>query len=167
MCHFPSRPTYGLLPRPLPPVDRLGPPNVGASFLEPNSYHDVIHAKWHLAMAEEIVALERTGTWDLVSLPLCVCPVTCKGSTRLRFALMVPLSVTKLVLWLVAFRRSMVLITIRLCSCEPYDHCSHIRHLSVSQLDVKNVFLNGELCKEVYVQPPLGYSTSRFSYACF
>ena len=77
MSHFPSRPTYGLLPRPLPPVDRLGLPSVGASVLETTSYRDVIHTKWHLAcMAEEIVALERIGTWDIVSLPPHVCPIT-------------------------------------------------------------------------------------------
>ena len=29
-------------------------------------------------MAEEIAALERTGTWDLVSLPPGVRPITCK-----------------------------------------------------------------------------------------
>jgi hypothetical protein len=33
-----------------------------------------------------------------------------------------------------------------------------IRGWSISQLDVKNVFLNGELCDDVYMHPPPGYS---------
>jgi hypothetical protein len=46
---------------------------------EPVSYRDaILHLEWQHAMAEEIVALEWTGTWDLVPCPPCVRPITCK-----------------------------------------------------------------------------------------
>jgi hypothetical protein len=35
---------------------------------------------------------------------------------------------------------------------------SSILEWSISQLNVKNVFLNGELCEDVYIRPPPGYS---------
>ena len=38
----------------------------------------VVHPEWQLAMAEEIAALERTGTWEIVSLPPSIRPITCK-----------------------------------------------------------------------------------------
>jgi hypothetical protein len=46
---------------------------------EPASYRDaILHPKWQHAMAEEIAALERTDTWDLVPCPPRVRPITCK-----------------------------------------------------------------------------------------
>ena len=40
--------------------------------------------EWQLAMAEEIAALERTGTWDLVSPPPGVRPITCKWVYKIK-----------------------------------------------------------------------------------
>jgi hypothetical protein len=54
-------------------------------------------------MAEDIVALEQTDTWDLVS-----------GSISLRFALTILLNLIRHVLLLMVFSRNMVVIIIRL-----------------------------------------------------
>jgi hypothetical protein len=46
---------------------------------EPATYRDaILYPEWQHAMAEEIAALERIGTWDLVLCPPRVCPITCK-----------------------------------------------------------------------------------------
>jgi hypothetical protein len=65
-------------------------------------------------MAEEIAALERTGTWDLYHVPHVFVRLLVSGYIRLRLALMVLLSDIRLVLLLVVFSRSMVEIMMRL-----------------------------------------------------
>jgi hypothetical protein len=45
-------------------------PSAFTALSEPASYRDaILHPEWQHAMAEEIAALERTGTWDLVPYP--------------------------------------------------------------------------------------------------
>jgi hypothetical protein len=49
------------------------------ALFEPASYRDAIrHPEWQHAMAQEIAALERTDTWDLVPCPSRVRLITCK-----------------------------------------------------------------------------------------
>jgi hypothetical protein len=75
-----------LSPRRRCPPDRYSPSQYGLSVaLEPTSYRDAErHPEWQLAMAEEIAALERTGTWDLVSPPPGVRPITCKWVYKIK-----------------------------------------------------------------------------------
>ena len=61
----PSQPTYG-----------LSLSNVGAAVLEQTSYLFVVHTKWHLAMIEDIATVGCIDTWDIVSLPPHVRPIT-------------------------------------------------------------------------------------------
>ena len=72
----PSQPTSGMCPRPLSPTYRLCLSNIGVVVLEQTYYLYVVHTKCHLAMIEDIATVERIGTWDIVSLPPRVLPIT-------------------------------------------------------------------------------------------
>jgi len=46
---------------------------------EPSTYHEASRIpEWQLAMSEELAALDRQGTWDLVPLPSHAIPITSK-----------------------------------------------------------------------------------------
>ena len=118
-------------------------------------------------MAEEIHALERTGTWDLVPLPTGVRPITCKWVYKVR---------THSDGSLVHYKARLVARGFQQEYGRDYDetfaHVAHmtivrtlfavaaVRQWSISQLDVKNAFLNGELREVVYMQTPPGYTIS-------
>ena len=78
----------------LPPIDHYG--YSGAAFLETTSYHDAfVHPEWRHAIVEEIVALVRIDTWDVISLPPRARPIACKCVYNVN-TLMVLLSVIRL-----------------------------------------------------------------------
>ncbi|WVZ52525.1 hypothetical protein U9M48_003573, partial [Paspalum notatum var. saurae] len=121
--------------------------------------------EWQLAMAEEIAALERTSTWDLVPTTSHVRPITCKWVYKVK---------TRSDGSLERYKARLVARGFQQEHGRDYDETfapvahvttdrallavASIREWSISQLDVKNVFLNGELREEVYMQPPPGYS---------
>ena len=129
------------------------------------SYRDaVVHPEWQLAMAEEIAALERTGTWDLVSLPPRVRPITCKRVYKVKTRSDGSLELYKARLVARGFQQEhgrdydeTSTHVAHMTTARTFLAMAFVRHWSVSQLDVKNAFLNGELREEVYMQPPTGY----------
>ena len=147
----------------LKPLDRYG--FAGTVFSEPATYHDAIcHPEWQLAMAEEIAALERTGTWDLVPLPSHARPITCEWVYKIKTRSDGSLERYKARLVARGFQQEYGRDYDE--TFAPVAHMTTVRTLlavasvrawSISQLDVKNVFLNGELREEVYMRPPPGY----------
>ncbi|KAK1626379.1 hypothetical protein QYE76_000694 [Lolium multiflorum] len=134
--------------------------------LSPTSYRDALaHPEWQLAMAEDIATLEHTGTWDVVSPPSSVRPITCKWVYKIK---------TRSDGSLERYKTRLVARGFQQEHNRDYDETftpvahmttvrtvlviASVRHWSVSQLDVQNAFLNGELREEVYMQPPPGYS---------
>uniref|UniRef100_A0A2N9HUB6 Integrase catalytic domain-containing protein n=1 Tax=Fagus sylvatica TaxID=28930 RepID=A0A2N9HUB6_FAGSY len=86
---------------------------------------------WQQAMKEELDALLKTGTWDLVDLPAGKSAIGCKWVYKIK-------------------TRSDGIVDrykARLVAKEIH-----------SRMDVKNAFLNGELTEEVYMQLPPGFS---------
>ena len=160
------------IPSPLParqhrPPDRYSPSQYGLSVaLEPTSYQDAErHPEWQLAMAEEIAALERTGTWDLVSPPPGVRPITCKWVYKIKTRSDGSLERYKARLVARGFQQEhgrdydeTFAPVAHMTTVRTLLAVASVRHWSVSQLDVQNAFLNGELSEEVYMQPPPGYS---------
>jgi hypothetical protein len=115
-------------------------------------------------MTEEIAALERTDTWDIVPCPPRVCPITCKWVYKVKTRS--DGSLERYKARLVAHDFQQVQGHDYNETCAPVAHMTTIRTLlamtfvqkwSISQLDVKNVFLNGKLCEDVYMRPPPGY----------
>jgi hypothetical protein len=116
-------------------------------------------------MAEEIAALEQIDTWDLVPCPPHVCLITCKWVCKVK---------TRSNGSIKRYKARLVAHGFQQEQGHDYDETfppiahmttihtllvvASIRKWSISQLDVKNVFLNGELCEDVYMHPPPRYS---------
>jgi hypothetical protein len=136
------------------------------AFFEPASYRDVIlYPEWQHVMAEEIAALERTDTWNLVSCPPRIRPITYKSVYKVNSCSNGSLE---------RYKARLVARDFQQEHGRDYDetfaHVAHmttirtllvvtsVREWSISQLDLKNIFLNGELREDVYMRPPPGYS---------
>jgi hypothetical protein len=59
--------------------------HVNAIAGEPITYQEAASIpEWQLAMTEELAALDRTGTWDLVPLPSHAVPITSKWVFKIK-----------------------------------------------------------------------------------
>jgi hypothetical protein len=178
----PSSPTNSSLEQLVHRSHRLRrPPNcyspsafTATALAEPASYHDaILHPEWQHVMAEEIAALEWNDMWDLVPYPPRVLPITCKWVYKVKTRSDGSLERYKAHLVACGFQQEQ--------GCDydetfaPVAHITTIYTLlvvasiqewSISQLDVKNdflngvknVFLNGELRENVYMRQSPGYS---------
>ncbi|RVW45092.1 Retrovirus-related Pol polyprotein from transposon TNT 1-94 [Vitis vinifera] len=103
------------------------------------------YPKWKAAVDEEVRALEKNGTWEITDLPRGKKPVGCKWIFTVKYkADVAKLNTVRVLLSLAA----------------NLDWSLH-------QLDVKNVFLNGDLEEEVYMDISAGLEmTSNFNKVC-
>ncbi|KAL4303976.1 hypothetical protein GQ457_10G014420 [Hibiscus cannabinus] len=141
---------------------------------EPKSYkHAILHDCWKKAMSEEITALERNNTWDLVPLPEGKQAIGCKwvyktklksdGSLERYKARLVAKGYTQQpgIDYLSTFSPVAKLTTIRTLLAVAAS-----RNWILEQLDVNNAFLHGYLDEEVYMKPPPGFSSDDSPLVC-
>jgi hypothetical protein len=136
-----------------------------ATLHEPCSFREA-HSNplWQNAMSEELIALSKTHTWDLVDLP--------HGKTAVRYKWVFKIktksdgSVKRYKARLVAkgFNQEYgidyeeIFASVAcLTSIRSLIVVAFVRRWDLFQMDVKNVFLNGDLGEKVYMQPPPGY----------
>ncbi|MBV8801742.1 MAG: hypothetical protein JO131_02020, partial [Gammaproteobacteria bacterium] len=115
-------------------------------------------------MNEELNALIKNNTWDLVDLPPEKSVVGCKwvykikthadGSVERYKARLVAKGYTQE--YGIDYEETFAPVA-RLTSVRALIAVASARKWSLFQMDVKNAFLNGDLTEEVYMQPPPGY----------
>jgi hypothetical protein len=139
--------------------------SVLASLHEPHSYREAsADPLWQKAMSDELDALSKTHTWDLVDLPPGKFAVGCKWVYKIKTR--ADGSVERYKARLVAkgfaqeygidYEETFAPVA-RLTSVRSLLAVAAVRHWQLFQMDVKNAFLNGDLTEEVYMHPPPGY----------
>jgi hypothetical protein len=158
-------PQYNLQDRSsIHPADKYGFPHVNAIVDEPSTYQEASRVpEWQLAMFEELAALDRQDTWDLVPLPSHVVPITSKWVFKVKTKSDGSIERYKARLVARGFQQTQGLDYDE--TFAPVAHMTTVRTLlavaaasswPISQMDVKNAFLHGDLTEEVYMQPPPG-----------
>ena len=151
----------------------FGYPRANVVVGEPSTYQEAsLIPEWQLAMSEELAALDRTGTWDIVPLPSQVVPITSKWVFKIK---------TKSDGSIERYKARLVARGFQQTQGRDYDetfapvaHMTTVRTLiavaassswTISQMDVKNAFLHGDLHEEVYMHPPPGVDAPS-GYVC-
>ena len=116
-------------------------------------------------MKEELDALHKTRTWDLVDLPYGKSAIGCKWVYKIKTRSDGIVDRYKARLAAKGFTQEYGIDyeetfapVARLSSVRTLIAISAARKWPLFQMDVKNAFLNGELSEEVYMKLPPGYS---------
>jgi hypothetical protein len=135
---------------------------------EPCCYQEVMDviesAKWKIAMKEEMDALEKNKTWDLVELPKGRKVVGCKWVYKLKKGVDDKVERYKARLVEKGYSQmkgidfhEIFSPVVKLVSICVVLALVALLDLELEQLDVKTTFLHGDLDEEIYMEQPKGF----------
>ena len=140
----------------------------------PSSYSEAAkHDCWRAAMTEELRALQDNHSWDVVPCPAQVKAIGCKWVYSINLRSDGTFDQYKA--WLVALGNRQEYGVDYQETFAPVAKMTTVRLVlsaaasqgwSLHQMDVKNVFLHGDLKEEIYMTIPPGLSSSSSSYVC-
>ena len=145
-----------------------------STYFEPHTYVEAVKSPcWVQAMNDELVALEKNGTWKIVEMPPGVKPIGSKWVYKVKHK--VDGSVERFKVRLVAKGYSQVegldyfdtfshvekLTTVRMVLA-----LASINHWHLHQLDVNNAFLHGDLQEGVDMTIPEGVQVDKPNLVC-
>ncbi|RVW95790.1 Retrovirus-related Pol polyprotein from transposon RE2 [Vitis vinifera] len=154
------------LPFPEAPADSLPIPSASPApaLPSPNDLPIAVRKGWRQAMVDEMAALHSNGTWDLVVLPSGKSTVGCRWVYAVKVG--PDGQVDRLKARLVAKGYTQVYGSDYGDTFSPVAKIASVRLLlsmaamcswPLYQLDIKNVFLHGDLAEEVYMEQPPGF----------
>ena len=142
--------------------------------VEPRFYSVAIKdPHWQKAMTEEIKALEKNATWEIVDLPPGKKPISCKWVYRVEYnsddtirrykARLVICGDNQIEVF--DFNETLAPVA-KITSVHCFLAVAVARRWELHQMDVNNVFLHGDLEEEVYMKMPPGFSSSGPNKVC-
>eukprot|EP00253_Pinus_taeda_P026081 PITA_26081 len=124
--------------------------------------------KWKAAMKEEMMALSKNGTWDLVELPKGRKTVGCKWVFKLKRGVNDTEDRYKARLVAKGFSQKagvdfheILSPVVKIVSIRIVLALVALFDLELQQLDVKTAFLHGDLYEEIYMEQPEGFVQHR------
>jgi len=142
--------------------------------VEPKSYVEASKlGSWREVMQNELTALEKTGTWEIVDLPNKIKPIGCRWIYKIKHH--VDGSVERYKARLVAKGYTQIegldyfdtySAVVKFTTVRVVIALASINNWHLHQLDVNNAFLHGELQEDVYMIIPLGVPQAHPNQVC-
>ncbi len=133
--------------------------------VEPTCFEQTVgNPKWDNAMDEEMATLDANDTWEFVALPKDKKTIGCKWVYKVKHNADGSMSRYKARLvakgyaqtYGIDYKETYSLVT-KMTTVRAIITMATIKGWSIHQMDVKNVFLHGDLQEEMYMEQPPGY----------